>query len=357
MSAADQIAERDLPNMLLAGPRGRRLLLEYALQSGLAKNPIAGSGTFRHAVVVAANGLSRTQGQIVSSGRGGRKLSGEASIEVAERLSVLELPDPTPELMREALAAAVDHARYWESFDGEDLLAEKPEMKSSLGSVAALIAASSESAWWITSTATKSQHSVLWDGTEPKRRLSKERTTHLATGENGGWWSSPSRNVPVSARSLFDGSPAGLWFVEDNLGWNRAESVSLLVPDDTRIFEIACADDWVELCVRFPRDVSEQMRDSWHRASTRDGRWLVPDWGQVAQQYDGVHLQVGAYLALAGSPIPIDGDPDAASMIAGWSPDETYWFTSRISYGQERSRWVLKEHGLGTVWQADLPKS
>lgn len=354
MNGENQI--RDRADMLLHGPRGRRLLLEYALQSELSQNPVRGSETFGHAVVMAASRLSQTRGGVRGPGGTREKYSTVTPSEVAERLSAVELAEPVPERVRDALAASVDHAQYWEASDGEDLLAEATEMRAALSSVADLIAASPETAWWETPLTTDSQWSVQWDGAEPKPILSLGNTPHLLTGENGGWWSSPPRNVPVSTRLLFDGSPAGLWFVEDNLGWNRAESVSLVAPEDVRVFEIARAADWEHLCVRFPRDVSPQMRDAWRRGTTYTGRWSVPDWDQVARHYDAVHLQVGAYLALAGKPITVHGVQNVASMIAGWSPDETYWFTPRISYGQERVRWTLRTQGFETVWQTDSPE-
>lgn len=84
---------------------------------------------------------------------------------------------------------------------------------------------------------------------------------------------------------------------------------------------------------------------------------MVPDWAQVAEHYDAVHLQVGAYLAAAGVAIAIDDGSGTASVIAGWNPDETSWFTSNIAYGDERHRWRRKEHGTDIVWLPDSPAS
>lgn len=342
-----------LSDMLLDGPRGRRLLLEYALHAELSISPMRDSDSLGYAVVTASSRISQRRGGVVRFGGRDRSRSEATVIEIAERLSALKLPKPTPERVRDALAMAVDHARYWQAADGEDFLTETPELKSALAPVAALVAGSSAATWWTTPAATDAQQSVLWDGTAPRPSLSPMQASNLPTGESGGWWSAPPRNVPVSTRPMFDGSPAGLWLVEDNLGWDRAESVNLTVPEGVRLFEIASAHDWVQLCTRFPGEVSESMRDAWHRATSHTGRWLAPNWGQVAQHYDAVHLQVGAYLAVAGRPIVLPGDPQVASMIAGWSPDETYWFTSRLTYGRERARWVLQSHNDESVWRQD----
>ncbi len=71
--------------------------------------------------------------------------------------------------------------------------------------------------------------------------------------------------------------------------------------------------------------MTAQKRHDWYRTTGRDGRWVMPDWSRVAEMYGGVHLTVTGYLAAAGT--AIDVDDDAASVIAGWAPDETHWLT------------------------------
>ena len=78
---------------------------------------------------------------------------------------------------------------------------------------------------------------------------------------------------------------------------------------------------------------------------------MLPDWVQVADHYDAVHLQVGAYLAVAGVAIPVNHRTGSASVIAGWNPDETYWFSSNITYGNEGICWALKDDGTEMVWK------
>jgi hypothetical protein len=78
---------------------------------------------------------------------------------------------------------------------------------------------------------------------------------------------------------------------------------------------------------------------------------VVPDWVQVAERYDAVHLQLGGYLSAAGVAIPIDDSPGTASMIAGWNPDETYWFSSDIAYDSQYTRWALRDTGNDMVWK------
>ena len=46
-------------------------------------------------------------------------------------------------------------------------------------------------------------------------------------------------------------------------------------------------------------------------------------------------------------------DADTASVIAGWGPDTTYWFTPRINHVGSPVRWVLKEHDTGENWERE----
>lgn len=359
-------APSGIAEMLLAGPRGRRLLLEYALASEIARNPVRDERSFGYAAVRAAQRLGRGQ-------RSYRALIGSVTArtrfpvvtpgEVAERLNLLELPEPTQESLRNALAAAVYNARYWQEPDGEDALVATPEMSLALRRVAERIAASPLPAWWCTPVAIDMQQSVQWDDAPPRPVPGDVRDALLAVSEerhaNGrdDPWSRPPRTVPSSARSLCDGSPAGLWFVEDSLGWDRAESVRLGVPDGIRVFEIEGTAEWAELCARFPLEVTTSHRHGGDRRSGRTGSLLVPDWARIAEQYDAVHLQVGAYLAASGVAIPIDDSAGTTSVIAGWNPDETYWFTPDIAYNDGHARWMLKEHGTDMVWVPDSAES
>lgn len=371
-NAASRIAES-----LLAGPRGRRFLLEYALASERARNPVRTEGTFGHAAVHAS--FSLTPGERSTNASFGWGASDARMLEVtpaeaAERLNALELLEPTPELLRNALAAAVGNAQYWQAPEGEDLLAATPEMHLGLQRVATQVATSQLTAWWRTSVALAAQHSVQWDDATPRAVLGdvrgalvaardreraaehaarKRRAADPTASWSGEWWSRPPQAMPSSARSLLDGSPAGLWFVEDGLGWERAESVRLTVPEDASVFEVEAAADWAELCARFPLEVTAQKRDDWYLATGHAARWVIPDWVQVAGHYDAVHLQVGAYLAAAGVAIPVDDGSGSASVIAGWNPDETYWFSSDIVYDKERIRWVLEDDGADMVWKPE----
>lgn len=365
---------------LLTGPRGRRLLLEYARACELVHNPVRSEETFGYAVALASIGVEpgrRYARRYFGPRPPYPKPSEVAPADVAERLDALELPEPTPTVLRTALAATVGSARYWQAADGEDVLAATPKVLRALRHVAHRVAASRLTAWWGTPIVLSAQHSVQWEGAQLTaapddvravllsarereqaaraacRRAARKRLTigHAAT-RSGEWWSSPPQVVPSSTRLLSDGRPVGLWFVEDDFGWDSAESVKLTVPADASVFEIADAADWADLCRRFPLEVTAQKCDDWSRATGRTGRWVVPDWVQVAEHYDAVHLQVGAYLSAAGVAIPVDDGDGAASVIAGWNPDQTYWFSPGVVCDGERTRWVLEDDGTDMTWRS-----
>lgn len=112
------------------------------------------------------------------------------------------------------------------------------------------------------------------------------------------------------------------------MGWEKARTRPVRIDPTARVYEISTADDWAELCRRFPLDLTASRRHDWYRATGRVGDWVIPDWTSVGEHCDGVHLSAAAYLQAAGSPIPVDDD--SASLIAGWNPDETWWFTTEV---------------------------
>lgn len=69
----------------------------------------------------------------------------------------------------------------------------------------------------------------------------------------------------------------------------------------------------------------------------------MPDWSQVADHYSGVHLSMTGYLSSACMEIPVD--KYTSSVIAGWNPDPTYWFSDAISGGADVVVWKMHDDG------------
>ncbi len=59
------------------------------------------------------------------------------------------------------------------------------------------------------------------------------------------------------------------------------------------------AADWAHLCRTYPLDVTNSRRHDWYRVTGRGGRWLLPDWSRVADDWDAVHLSGWGYLTAA----------------------------------------------------------
>lgn len=179
----------------------------------------------------------------------------------------------------------------------------------------------------------------------------RDRPEDPAANFSGKWWSRPPWELPSSARELFDGSPAKLWFVEDSLRWERAEATRLGVASGLRVYQIDSAEAWARLCGRFPIEVTAQKRHDWYRTTGRAGARVIPDRAKVAQHYDAIH-QVQAYLSAVGIAIPVDGR--TASVIAGWDPDQTYWFTPNVRYRDEPVTWAFSFRNDRTDWVKEM---
>ncbi|SUA44861.1 Uncharacterised protein [Nocardia africana] len=356
-----------LTEALLAGPRGRRLLLEYAR--------IADEGAREHAqdsfcsgVFYAAHHLDAGSGTtcVIYGPDADQPFPTVPPEEVARRLADVPLPDVTEKDLRAALAAATDSARYWQEPDGEDVLAMTDPILRELRSVAEHIGASEHARWWTTGVARDEQWSLRWSKRHNRvapvrkvltawlrrvvaeeKRAARERPTDPTAAHSGEWWSAPL-GVACSTRALDDGSPAALWFVEDSAGENRAWARRQIVPGDIDTFEVDGAAAWGHLCQRFPLEVTAQKRHDWYRTTGRDGRWVLPDWHAVAEEYGGVHLTVAGYLAAAGIAIDVDGD--TASVIAGWAPDEAFWLTGDVRAEGDIVEWVRND--MDETWAA-----
>lgn len=326
------------PLTLLEGPRGRRLCLEYAR--------LTADGEASHALFWAIQAREK-------SGTSALLFVGDpppdpfvppavSTEDAASALDGVPIAVPTGDALRTALAASVDAARYWQEPDGADLLLAEPALRPALARIAELIAESSEAQWWTTGAARDDQWAVSWDGgataqTDAAAELARWRDDVVAEEERarverpigptanwtGTWWSRPPSGLARSARGLGAAGPAGLWFVEDGLGWESAVATPVL-PVSTNVLEIDGADAWIALCRRHPLVVTASRRHDWFRVTGWTGEWVQPDWASVAHEVDAVHLTVAGYLEAATRLLEV-GD-GRASVIARWNPDETFWF-------------------------------
>ena len=356
-------------DLLLAGPRGRRLCLEYARACALDADTDEGRDAST-AVFWAAHALTdpADRGVVLTIGDDGAEMAGAAfeppAVTVdraADALRSMPLLPPTPQRLRDALQASVDRAMYWQPPDGEDLLAARPSVREALGPAAELIAASQTAAWWATGVELTGQWTLPWEGgarpadeldavlaawhrdaLDDEARAARERPADPTANWSGIWWSIPPHDLVRTTRALGADGPARLWFEEDSFG----DDAAVAVPVDgypARVIEITGPDDWAALCRQHPLDVSAARRHDWYRVTGRVGSWVIPDWRSVAAEADAVHLTVLGYLTAATRPIDVDGE--RATVLAGWNPDETFWFRGTLARPTDEQRWVRADEG------------
>jgi hypothetical protein len=350
---------------LLAGPRGRRLCLEFA-----RPHPrLAEDGVDPLADALFLGAFERDEGSVTlvrysTSGADGGRDDGRIPSappveEIARLLEASPLPVPTETMLADCLEVSVGSARYWQEPDGTDVLAAEPELWPALRRAAHAIVGSAPAAWWGNGIDRSDQWAVTFDGTRDgtatparealdvwratvQRDEAQWRQYEIGPGipMGGPWWSIPPRAL---LRTSSSPGGRGLRFVEDGLGWSAAEVRQVQVADSAHVFEITSADDWAELCRRYPLDVTASRRHDWARATSRDGAWVIPDWARVADDYDAVHLTVAGYLNAATRAIPVD--EESSSVVGGWDPDQTVWLRDGVAVTGKATRWAREDDG------------
>ena len=331
---------------LLAGPRGRRLGLEYAATIDPEIQQLMFWLAYRAA----------PENSTLLRFDDGTDDPDDPDVTVADLVALIaanSFDESDDSVARTALRAAVDAAMYWQSPDGADLVAALPAVRTSLIPIAEALLSSPVGAAW-QSARTSEQWAVDWRAAEDAAPLPSNVGTLVAAGDqsereeearaarerprdpearwSGSWWS-----VPASTLSTREHVADALELIEDDFG----PEVATVIPvrGTGRVLEITSARDWAELCRAFPLEVTASRRHDWYRVTGRDGRWLIPAWSRVALEWDAVHLTTFGYLSAATSLIKID--EEYASVIGGWGPDATYWLNDTARESSEpRQHWA-----------------
>lgn len=241
------------------------------------------------------------------------------------------------------LEGVVGQAVYWqEPRDDRDRLA-RPEVVAALRPIADAVAGHPAAAWWSAPLDRSAQaHVQYWHrGWEPRLELIDPRpelrrwrdrvieTERRLAGDphwqstSGAWWSDPAfAGAGWTTPALPEFGPVRLYCTEDSLGWDHARVHPVVVDDQCHVLEIDGPDAWARLVDEYPLEVTHGKRGSWWRTTGRSGRWWIPDWVAVAEDYDAVHVSVTGYLATAGWAVPT---ARGATMLAGWGPGHTCW--------------------------------
>ncbi|MFS0793395.1 hypothetical protein [Microbacterium sp. 1P10AE] len=347
------------PLALLDGPRGRRLCLEI---HRAAPDTVEKSDAV-HAVFWAGHALAENPGTVMWIGETPREEPKVSVAEAAAALARVPTPELTPALIDRALQVAVDLAAYWQPPYGEDVLAAADDVRAVLAPVAASVAESAHVRWWESTVAQDDQWTVVREGEargpdtpeailEDWPRGMAATELQFAAAENadqlsGPWWSTPPMSLPRTTRRRGAAGPVALSLVEDSFGWRSARVQPAAVPSGD-VIEIDGPEAWAALCRRHPLIVTASRRAVWRWTTGREGVWVQPDWSAVAREAVGVHLTVAGYLTTAGKVVDL-GDL-GASVLAGWGPDETFWFDDVTPAGAAEE-WITADSGEPGSWR------
>ena len=103
-------------------------------------------------------------------------------------------------------------------------------------------------------------------------------------------------------------------------------SISFL--EDVRVYEIHGPSDWHDLCVRYPAKGTEDDR-------------LVPNWGAVSEEWDGVHLSFGGLLTAEQNRYE---SPAGWTMLDSWHAEQTRWLRTLKTETERRPDY---DRGMG----------
>jgi hypothetical protein len=241
------------------------------------------------------------------------------------------------------LADVAERASYW----GEPAV-PLDHSPAELHAVAVRLAESGECQWWWSPLDRSGQRYVQWTarkGEAPAFGTAAQALRGAAQQANGGtWWSNPFPGLISTTRRLGRLGAVLLAGQEDGFGDREAVVWPLAVAGNARVFEIDGPEAWQRLVATYPRT---KTRHTWAWTGW-DGEWLMPRWTAVANDWDGVHLSVGGYLASAGRALPVG---TARTLLAGWNPDETYWLTDVLTPAGQAQAWY-NDSGDPLGWKA-----
>jgi hypothetical protein len=268
----------------------------------------------------------------------------------------------------QAVAETCAWAMYWQPPHAADVSLGSGQGLAGIRAAAEALASSPATSWWSSPLDVGDQHLVefhdeLATAAEDTPRLTGLRTAvdtldafhgHSEPFEDsagrpvdwrrvsGAWWSAPIASPGAHTARSFGQPPlpVGLVWVEDAFAWSTATSWQVRPASGVRVLELRGPQDWVETVRRYPLEVTATAkRGDWWRTTGRDGRWAMPDWPAVADDWDAVHLTVAGYLTTAGRALPVDGE--LATVLAGWPPDATFWLADvlEVAAGPARWRW------------------
>ena len=301
-----------------------------------------------------------------------RRRTPSGVVEILENVDAGAIAEFSEIDILDELAGAVDVARYWQPPDEEDEIFALPEVVSVLRPIAHAILNSPHTSWWSESVDLANQRVVQKFESIPDSPAEPLRIRHFVDGLErwhehmlayeaqfveyvkadpdrnigGEWWSIPAADGVYDTTRERDGIGAmELMLQEDSPGWGYPRAWPVSVHGTPRVYEINCPADWAYLVDTYPLAVPASRRFVWHDTTGDYRNWFVPDWTGVVADYDAVHLSMIGYLSTPGITIPLT-EHSAATVLAGWNPDVTYWLSSDfITLGDDMTEWRRSPDG------------
>ena len=260
------------------------------------------------------------------------------------------------------VADSVGSAQYWQPPDDLDEVLADDVVGQELRPVADALISAPASRWWPSPVALADQVFVDWrppsagprhlTGAEAILQDWKQCTSEFFSQ----WWSPPIyAELANTTRCLPNLGAVGLLLLEDDMSETSATCWSVRCPEQAQVYEINEARDWIDLVKRHAFEVTGSHEHAWAMATGLEIRWFLPDWTQVAEEFDAVHLSVSGYLEISGLPMLLDHD--MATFLAGWAPDETYWLTDIVEISGPGVGWESMKDHPSRDWRFALPST
>ena len=238
---------------------------------------------------------------------------------VESGLSPEDLADPKISLW--LAAASVESVNIHYS-DHKLLASELPPRARENANQAREIIEHPGTAWWFDDIDLDAQTwvSIDWTDDHPHKFIYGTQPNTMAwtrprnpSSEWERYAQQPSSNQNQTTSTLYDDLTSELVAYANRTGDYHCDFPlarwSIRFLEEVRVFEIHGPADWYDLCVRYPAKDTEDAR-------------LVPNWGAVAEEWDGVHLSIGGLLTTEQH-----RHESAAgwTMLNFWHAEQTYW--------------------------------
>lgn len=224
-------------------------------------------------------------------------------------------------VLLEHVGAVIEGFAYGSSSEWREVLSRESKTSAAYAEMAKKIETLTACKWWWSHVDLTNQ---AWFGPSDAMPVEKFSSIKDRDDDPNLWWVEPWGAFATSRR-LESGESVTRLCRDGHTSMDESASnaeIPIQFPPGVKVFEVSCAQDWVDLTRRFPKRLSPGRMLPWSQWTGYDGSWIVPDWRSVAEECDGVHVQLGAFLSAAYKRLAFD---EGSTMLVGWNPDSTLW--------------------------------